>query len=131
MTRKRKLTSGEKEFFKSWFSADILDRARVTEKAPFFLPGSFYGITLYNVIYLRRYNPDDIYCLSMLGHELVHVRQYAEGMTIMSYLRSCKKGYSKSCYEMEAYEMEHQIRKFLETSPVDCLRTITGSNPQV
>jgi len=113
MAPKRELTEREKEIFKLWIPGDILNRARIREKAPWFLPKSFWGITLYNVIYLREYDPENIQSLSALGHELTHVRQYAEGMTIFSYLLSCKSGYLKSAYELEAYEIQRNIREFL------------------
>jgi hypothetical protein len=117
LNAKRKLTGKEKDIFRMWFPESVLEVARIKERAPWFLPKSFYGITFYNVIHLREYDPGNVRNLAMLGHELIHVKQYAEGMTVWSYLSSCLGGYMKSLYEIEAYDMERKIREFLEKKP--------------
>jgi hypothetical protein len=47
--------------------------------------------------------------LAVLGHELVHVVQYSEGMTAAKYLWSVKFGYNNSIYEKVAYNVQARI----------------------
>jgi hypothetical protein len=51
--------------------------------------------------------------IALLGHELVHVGQYREGMTAVSYLISALDGYMHSPYEKLAYAAQAQIEKDL------------------
>ena len=43
--------------------------------------------------------------LSLLAHELMHVAQFMHGMTTWDYIFSCRNGYMRSPYEVQAYAM--------------------------
>ena len=79
---------------------------------PGYAPTWATGITRGNDIYFRDPNqtfatPED---LGLLGHELVHVGQYADGMTWLSYLWASRDGYDNNPYEKEAYRIGDLIR---------------------
>jgi len=83
---------------------------------PFFAPDWANGITLGNDIYFRDPNqtfttPED---LGLLGHELVYVGQYENGMTWFSYAWESIGGYSNNPYELEAYKLQRQITRELK-----------------
>jgi len=63
------------------------------------------AVVLGSTIYIRagHYELNTKLGVELLGHELTHVSQYLHGMTIWKYLWSCRKGYAKSAYEIEAY----------------------------
>ncbi|MGH9447867.1 MAG: hypothetical protein ACRD3O_19410 [Terriglobia bacterium] len=52
--------------------------------------------------------------IAVLGHELVHVGQYREGMNWLEYLWSTRHGYANSKYEIPAYAMQARIEQDLE-----------------
>jgi hypothetical protein len=52
--------------------------------------------------------------IAVLGHELVHVGQYREGMTWLDYLLASRHGYDNNKYEIPAYAMQRQIEQDLE-----------------
>lgn len=84
------------------------------------LPGDMAGITRGNDIYFRpgQYEEGTDAGTAILGHELVHVGQYREGMTWVSYLWSVRGGYSKqSKYEKPAYDMTDRITDDLSKVP--------------
>lgn len=66
-------------------------------------------------IYFRPgvYDPTTIDGLATLGHELMHVGQYRNGMTLAKYLWTSKHGYDNNPYEKEAYRREEEIRQAL------------------
>lgn len=70
------------------------------------------GITLGNRIYLRAgaYVPGTPSGVELLGHELIHVVQYRNGMTYAGYLWASRKGYRKNRYEIEAYSTGARMR---------------------
>jgi len=49
--------------------------------------------------------------IALLGHELVHVGQYAEGMTWLSYII---QGYEENPYELDAYLISDTILDYLK-----------------
>jgi len=49
----------------------------------------------------------------LLGHELVYVGQYRQGMNWIKYLWSTRNGYMNSKYEKPAYDLQSQIQKDL------------------
>jgi hypothetical protein len=110
----RPLTDKEKARYRRWFEDALLDSVRLSTDPPGWLPGSFMGITLHEVIYFRSYDPDSLEDAVALGHELVHARQYRAGMTIGGYLWSCREGYDGSPYEDEAYGLEPEMREVLK-----------------
>nr|CBJ53284.1 protein of unknown function [Ralstonia solanacearum CFBP2957] len=98
-----------------------LDNADVhVGEMPWYAPGWAAGITRGNDIYFR--DPQQTFCtprdVALLGHELVHVGQYRDGMTWLGYLLASKKGYENNPYEVSAYEMQRKIQ--MELQPKDC-----------
>lgn len=70
------------------------------------------SITRGNDIYFRPnvYDLTIAAGLALLGHELVHVGQYREGATWLSFLWSYRSGYSRdSRYEAPAYALQDRI----------------------
>jgi len=116
----RRLTAVERVRYAACFAADVLDVARVIDgRVPFWLRPDMQGVTLGARIYLRpgAYDPNDIDGIELLGHELVHVRQYREGMTVLRYLWASRAGYRRNRYEVEAYAIGAQIRRQLALTP--------------
>lgn len=109
----RPLTDSEKRLLAPYIPKIDLENARVHEgKVPWYLPKRFAGITRGNDIYFRpdAYNPGTAPGIALLGHEMVHVGQYREGMTAIKYLWSSRKGYStETKYEKPAYGVEWEI----------------------
>ena len=82
---------------------------------PFYAPEWADAIVRGNKIYFRDPNqtfntPED---LAFLGHELVHVGQYSEGMNWASYIWSARKGYKKDPYEVQADKIKKRILREL------------------
>jgi len=117
----RTLTIDEKASFSDHFSSEVLDSARLYEgKVPWWLPKKMEAVTLGNKIYFREgvYVPGTADGVEVLGHELVHVQQYSEGMTILKYLWSSRKGYWENPYEIGAYARDRLIRNsFCSANP--------------
>lgn len=85
----RPLTDSEKDYLSPYIPQRDLDNADVhVGEMPGYVPSWATGITLGNDIYFR--DPNQTFTtpvdLGLLGHELVHVGQYADGMTLLSYL---------------------------------------------
>ena len=106
----RKLTQQEREIFKPYFAQIVLEKARIIDgsfggKVPFWLRRDMCAVVLGHRIYFRAgyYQPNTKRGAELLGHELTPVSQYLHGMTIWKYCWSCRKGYYKSAYEIEAY----------------------------
>jgi len=109
----RPLTAEERSPYEDFFPSEVLDSARIFEdKVPWWLRKDMDGITLGNRIYFREgvYDPGTAAGVELLGHELVHVEQYAEGMTILRYLWASRKGYWNNPYEKQAYDKASLIR---------------------
>jgi Domain of unknown function (DUF4157) len=107
------LTALERERYAPYFSPDVLESARVVDgHVPFWLRPDMLGVTLGPRIYLRpgAYDPNRADGIALLGHELVHVRQYRDGMTVLGYLWASRRGYRRNPYEVEAYAMGARIR---------------------
>lgn len=119
----RPLTACEKLKLKKYIPQSDLDNAdlhtdefppKVWKFFPIPLSKDVDGITLENNIYLRpgSYDPSTPEGLALLGHELVHVGQYArEGLTRSKYLREMMKHGSgeKNKYEKPAYDKGNLI----------------------
>jgi hypothetical protein len=112
--RARPLTLAEQRRYAAYFSARVLDAARVFDgRVPFWLRSDMVGVTLGSCIYLRpgAYDPDSVEGIELLGHELVHVWQYLEaGMTVLRYLWASRRGYRRNPYEVQAYSLGARIR---------------------
>ena len=109
----RPLTTAEQVRYAPYFSAELLEAARVFDgRVPFWLRPDMLGVTLGHRIYLRpgAYDPGSADGIELLGHELVHVRQYRDGMTVPGYLWASRRGYRRNRYEIEAYAIGAQIR---------------------
>jgi hypothetical protein len=117
----RPLTDFEKDKLRPYIPEEDLNNARIhVGEVPFYLPKDKAGITRDNDIYFRpdQYDPSTVKGIARLGHELVHVGQYRQGMTWATYLLSMPKGYDEeSRYEKPACDMEKRIRKDLTPKP--------------
>lgn len=102
----RPLTLREYDTFKPYFSRDVLAQARIVEGVvPMWLSRNMCAVVLQHCIYFRAgaYQPNTRRGAELLGHELVHVAQFLNGMTLWQYLWSCRHGYHSSPYEQQAY----------------------------
>src|SRR5260370_40463923 len=90
-------------------------RRRIPGKVPFyfrFVSKAYEGITRGNDIYFRPgvYDPSTIKGLAKLGHELVHVGQYRNGMTWAQYWWASRHEYDpNNQYEKPAYDKQDAI----------------------
>lgn len=112
-SRGRPLTPTERAHYAAHFDRDVLDAARVIDgRVPFWLRPDMLGVTLGPCIYLRpgAYDPASASGVELLGHELVHVRQYRDGMTVWSYVWASRRGYRRNPYETEACAIGARIR---------------------
>lgn len=113
MRRPRRLTDGERALLAPYVPEVDLNNATVYEaRVPWYLPKRFAGITRGNRIYFRpgAYKTGTAHGIALLGHEMVHVGQYREGMTAIKYLWASRKGYSaETKYEKPAYNLERKI----------------------
>jgi hypothetical protein len=102
----RSLTLEEKRIFKPYFASNVIDQSIIVEgDVPFWLRSDMCAVVLGHRIYLRSgaYQPYTKAGVSLLGHELMHVSQFLHGMNLLKYCWSCRNGYSKSQYEIDAY----------------------------
>jgi hypothetical protein len=110
------LTDSEKNYLAPFIPKRDLDNAEIIiGKMPWYTPDWTEAIVRGNKIYFRDPNqtfntPED---LALLGHELVHVGQYAEGMNWASYIWSARKGYKKDPYEVQADKIKKRILREL------------------
>ena len=109
----RPLSAAERARYAAHFDTDVLDAARVIDgRVPFWLRPDMRGVTLGPRIYLRAgaYDANTADGVELLGHELVHVRQYRGGMTVLRYLWASRRGYRRNPYEVEAFALGARIR---------------------
>jgi hypothetical protein len=102
----RPLTIQERKIFKPYFAHIVIEQARVIDgRTPFWLRKNMCAVVIGKCIYLRAgaYLPNTKRGAELLGHELTHVSQFLHGMTLLKYVWSCRYGYFKSPYEIEAY----------------------------
>ena len=112
----RSLTLQERATFKPYFAQNVLHEARIIDgstggSVPFWLRRDMCAVVLGHRIYFRAgaYQPNTKRGAQLLGHELTHVSQFLHGMTLWRYVWSCRRGYSNSVYEQEAYAKGHLI----------------------
>jgi hypothetical protein len=108
----RPLTLQERAVFKPYFAHVVIEQARIIEgRVPFWLRRDMCAVVLGHRVYFRAgaYQPNTKRGAELLGHELTHVSQYLHGMTVLKYIWSCRKGYMRSPYEIEAYAKGHLI----------------------
>lgn len=102
----RPLSLQERTLFSPYFAQIVIDEARIIDgKVPFWLRRNMCAVVLWHTIYFRAgaYQPNTKRGAELLGHELTHVSQFLHGMTLLNYVWSCRYGYYKSAYEIEAY----------------------------
>jgi hypothetical protein len=112
----RPLTEEEKVLYRYSFDDrgeilddSVLESARVHEgEVPFWLGSSERAVTIGNNIYIRpgEYDPDSVDGAELLGHELTHVQQFRNGLTIIDYIWAARNGLENNKYENEAYGNE-------------------------
>lgn len=108
----RPLSMQERELFSPYFAQIVIDDARIIDgKVPFWLRRNMCAVVLGRYIYFRAgaYQPNTKRGVELLGHELTHISQFLHGMTLLKYVWSCRNGYDKSAYEIEAYAKGHLI----------------------
>lgn len=122
----RPLTDCEKRVLAPYIPKVDLDNADIHDgHVPWYLPDGMDGITRGDDIYFRdgAYPYGTAEGFRILSHELIHVGQYRDGMTWMSYFWSVKGGYAEnSKYERPAYDMGAKVYNDLsgKKSPCDC-----------
>lgn len=108
----RPLTEREKKCLSPYIPEVDLGNADVHDgEVPWYLGKDYDGITRGNDIYFRPgvYDGNTATGIALLGHELIHVGQYRNGMNWISYTWSTRNGYAESPYEQEAYAKQRQI----------------------
>jgi hypothetical protein len=108
----RPLTPAEMTALEAYISRVDLQRAILhLDHVPWYLPRRFSGIARGRHVYFRPgvYREGTVEGLALLGHELIHVSQYRNGMTALSYLYSVIAGYRNSRYERVAYAVQARI----------------------
>lgn len=91
----------------------MLNNARIIEdRVPFWLLKTMAGVVLGHYIYFRKnaYQPNTVMGVELLGHELTHVAQYIDGMTVLKYLWASRYGYRQNLYEIAAYAQGAKIK---------------------
>lgn len=117
----RPLTAREMCLLSPYIPEVDLENADLRDgKVPWYLGKKFDGITRGNKIFFRPgvYDADTADGIALLGHELVHVGQYREGMNWLKYLWSTRKGYYPSKYETPAYDLQRKIKAELTDEDV-------------
>jgi RHS repeat-associated protein len=119
----RPLTTCEKDTLSKYFLEEDLNRVDLHESFPwwlFWVSKRFDAITLKDDICFREgvYNSASADGLALLGHEMVHVDQYASGMTYLKYLTA--GGYDDNPYETVAYLIGDMIREELRAAGAAC-----------
>lgn len=115
----RPLTPFEKSTLTPYIPQRDLNNANLHDgEVPWYTPSWAGGITRGNDIYFRagQYSSNTSEGMAMLGHELLHVGQYADGMNWLTYLLSTIGGYMNSGYEIPAYALQEKIRNDLNAS---------------
>ena len=114
----RPLTACEKSLLAPYVGTNDLNNADLhTDGIPWYIhmfqSGDVIGTTIGNKIYLKagQYDPGTVEGLALLGHELVHVDQYAHGMTVAAYLRELVRNGAgrNNRYERPAYLEQDNI----------------------
>lgn len=120
----RELTMCERTTLAPYIPGQDLNSAKLHDgSVPWYLFDRFIAITRGNDIYFRpgAYNPGTAGGLALLGHELVHVGQYRQGATWLSFVfAGALHGYEKSPLETPGFAMERRIRRDLQISGQAC-----------
>ena len=79
-------------------------------EAPELFWGRWQGITLWKLIIQRDLDREDV-----VVHEMVHVEQFKNPLVYFKYFYYLwKHGYRKNPYEVEAYEVQRKVKKWIE-----------------
>jgi Domain of unknown function (DUF4157) len=114
----RPLNQQELQSLSPFFDAQLLQYARIVDgRVPWWLHPNMCAVVLGKVIYFRKnaYQANTAQGLSLLAHELTHVKQYLSGMRWWHYIWSCRRGYRQSPYEQEAYDMGNKVLQYFTT----------------
>lgn len=128
----RRLTDREKMVLAPYFPPEVLGAVEVVlGRIPFYVPWRFGAVTRGNRVYFR--NAKQVVCtpteIAFLGHEIVHVQQYRQGMTAMNYLwNALRDGYERNPYEVEALEVQGRILAELGTADFPAQSSRIGEN---
>jgi hypothetical protein len=117
----RSLTDDEKRWLSPYIAAVDLDNAVLHDgHVPWYLHRRFVAVVRGNHIYMRleKYTPGTPQGLALLGHELTHVMQYRNGMTVLAYLCASLRGYARNPYERAAFAVQAQILDDLSHRPL-------------
>lgn len=101
------------EIYAPFFAPEVLQQARIVDgKTPFWLHPSMCAVVLNCTIFFRAgyYQPHTLRGIELLGHELTHVEQYCQGMTIWQYVWESRCGYVKNRFEVAAYAKGAMIK---------------------
>jgi RHS repeat-associated protein len=117
----RPLTEHEIKLLEPYIPKIDLDNADIhVGDMPWYAPDWAVGITRGNNIYFK--DAKQTFCtpsdIALLGHELVHVGQYREGMTWLSYL--LQGSYENNKYEIPAYALQGKIQSELKSEDCSC-----------
>src|SRR5262249_18803312 len=121
----RPLTDCEKNALADKFSPEMLNAADLHTDLPwwlFWLLPSVRAITFGNDIYMKEfYNPAAVKSLALLGHEMVHVTQYASGdLTVPRYILASIIGLGSNRFEPPAYDLENELANDLRNRGISC-----------
>ena len=111
--RGRPLTEEEKATFADYYSTETLESARIYDgRVPWWLRKNMDAVTRGNKIFIREgaYVPGTARAVQLLGHELAHVEQYANGMNVFTYALANRRSYRNNRYEVEARAKAEEIR---------------------
>ena len=103
--RGRPLSDSELRLYRPHFPAEVLAAARIFDgRVPFWLRPAMEAVVLGRRIHFRAgaYLPGTLRGIELLAHELVHVQQFLEGMTVFGYLWQSRRDYRRNRYEVEA-----------------------------
>lgn len=109
----RALTPAEHARLASHFTDEVLKKARVVDgRVPLWLRRGMCGVTLGCMVYLRpgAYRAGSEAGVELLAHELVHVQQFMQGMTLLRYVWASRRGYWRNPYEAEARAIAARVR---------------------
>lgn len=114
----RPLTYCEKSMLALYIPQTDLDNADIHEEGtPWWTRNDAEAVTLGNDIYFKSkaYSPFTPSGLALLGHELIHVGQFRQGMTYLDYIaESILHGTGmKNRYEIPAYRMQSGVENDL------------------
>jgi hypothetical protein len=103
------------------YEAQLLNKHQLLKNLPFTIMDDTLAQTFGDIIYIKRaYKPRDGGLLTLLSHEIYHVKQYKELQSISNFGAKYAKefvnggfSYDNNRMEIEAYQAEAKFRKWL------------------